>query len=557
MSPGDGGDPPHAADGSVVAADVPVEPTVESAVDPAGESLAAPAAGRPGLPRIARGSILNLLGAGATTLLNIALTVVITRSLPKDTAGTFFTLTTLFLLAETIACLGTQTGLVYFIARTRSLGAPQRIRQFQRAAFIPALGLAVVAVVAFAVWSPALAGVAGGGTSSREAVLVLAAVLPLAVLSDTALAGTRGYATMVPTVAVERTGRPLVQFGLVAAAVGTGSLWLLAGAWVVPYVASGLLACWWLLRLGRRLAAESHTGQAQGIAWREFWTFTWARAVSSVVQLALQRADIVLITVLIGPAHAAVYTAATRFLVVGQLSSTSVANAAQPRLAELMAVGDRSSAKQIYQSATAWIVLLTWPLYLLCATFAEPVLRLFGSSYTGGTDVVVVLSAAMLLATACGMVDMLLNMAGKTSWTLVNSVIGLTVMVGVDLLLIPRMGILGAGIGWAAAIASNNLLPLTQLLVAYRLHPFGRATLSAAGLAAVCFGAFPALAALVVPDRLVGLAVGVLVGGLLYAAACLRWRSALGLPPLSTFRPRARRKAHAAPRHAAPVGGTR
>jgi O-antigen/teichoic acid export membrane protein len=516
-----------------------------------------PAAGRPGLPRIARGSILNLLGAGVSTVLNIALTIVITRSLPKDTAGTFFTLTTLFLLAETVACLGTQTGLVYFIARTRSLGEPQRIRQFQRAAFVPALGLAVVAVVAFAAWSPALAHVAGGGPAAREAVLVLAVLLPMAVLSDTGLAGTRGYATMVPTVAVERTGRPLVQLGLVALAAAGGSLWQLAGAWALPYLASGLLACWWLLRLGRRVSAETRTQPAPGVAWSEFWSFTWARAVSSVVQLALQRADIVLITVLIGPAHAAVYTAATRFLVVGQLSSTSVANAAQPRLAELMAVGDRSSAKQIYQSATAWIVLLTWPLYLLCIMFAEPVLSVFGSSYTGGVGVVVVLSAAMLLATACGMVDMLLNMAGRTSWTLANSVLGLTVMVAVDLLLIPRLGILGAGIGWAAAIAANNLLPLTQLLVAYRLHPFGRATLSAAGLAAFCFGALPGIAALVLPGRLLPLGGGVLVGALLYAAACLRWRSALGLPPLSTFRPRGGRKAQSAPRHPAAVGGSR
>jgi len=60
---------------------------------------------------------------------------------------------------------------------------------------------------------------------------------------------------------------------------------------------------------------------------------------------------------------------------------------------------------------------------------------------------------------------MLLNMAGRTSWTLINSIVALVVMVGVDLLLVPPLGVPGAGIGWAVAILTNNLLPLTQLVV--------------------------------------------------------------------------------------------
>ena len=58
---------------------------------------------------------------------------------------------------------------------------------------------------------------------------------------------------------------------------------------------------------------------------------------------------------------------------------------------------------------------------------------------------------------------------------------------------------LGAGIGWAAAILANNLLPLTQLTVSMGLHPFGTATLRAAALAAACFGVLPGIAALVAP----------------------------------------------------------
>jgi O-antigen/teichoic acid export membrane protein len=518
--------------------------------DPAAHAAPAPvaAAGTSGLSKIASGSALNLVGAGVSSLAGVALVIVVTRGMPPSAAGQFFTLTSLFLLAEMIACLGTGTGLVYFTARMRSLGQPERIRVFQRVALPPVFLLSMATAAVLIVWAPEFARLAGGGETNRAAVVTLALLLPLAVLSDTLLAGTRGHATMLPTVALERTGRPLLQLALVAVAIGTGSQWLLAGAWALPWVASAAFAGWWLLRLGGRqssAAAGPPVGGSQG-AWREFWAFTWPRSVSSVVQLALQRLDIILIAALIGPAQAAVYTAATRFLVVGQLSSTSIANAAQPRLAELMAVQDRVSTKAVYQSATAWIVLLTWPLYLLVAVFADFVLGVFGSSYRSGATVVLVLAGAMLFATACGMVDMLLNMAGRTSWTLANSIVALGVMLAVDLTLIPRIGIMGAGIGWAAAILVSNGLPLSQLLISFGLHPFGRPTLRAAALAAVCFGVVPGAARLLLPDRPLVAVAAVVLGLAAYLVACLRWRTALGLPALAAFRRRAGRQSRAA-----------
>jgi O-antigen/teichoic acid export membrane protein len=530
-------------------------------------------AGSAGLPSIARGGALNLAGAGISAVAGVLLVIVVTRALPQRDAGVFFALTSVFLLAEMVARLGTGTGLVYFIARLRTLGRTDRIRAFQRVALTPVVVLSLLTCAALVVWAEELARLVGGPTDqTRTAVVVLALLLPVTTLSDTLLAATRGHATMVPTVALDRVGRPLLQVGLVAIAVTGGSTAVLAGAWALPWAVSAALAWWWLLRLDRLLHAGRHNAEGAGTEeradgtepapWREFWAFTAPRAVNSLAQLALQRLDIILVTVLLGPAQGAVYTAATRFLVVGQLTSTAIATAAQPRLAEQLAVHDLASAKAVYQSATAWIVLLNWPLYLLCAVFADVVLAVFGDGYDAGRPVVLVLAGAMLLASACGMVDMLLNMAGRTSWTLANSVVALAVMVGVDLLLIPRLGILGAGIGWAAAIIANNALPLTQLVLSMRLHPFGRPTLRAAALTAVCFGVLPGLAAWVRPGSVLAAVAAVLLGGAVFLLVTIRWREALGVPPLSTLRPARRRpspEAGDAPRarHAAPdPGGT-
>ena len=109
------------------------------------------------------------------------------------------------------------------------------------------------------------------------------------------------------------------------------------------------------------------------------------------------------------------YTAATRFLVAGQLGNTAISMAAQPRFTELFAVGDRRGANTVYQTTTAWLVVLTWPLYLLAMIYAPAVLAVFGHAYHAGAAVMLILGCAMLVATGCGLVDMVLTTTGRTT----------------------------------------------------------------------------------------------------------------------------------------------
>jgi O-antigen/teichoic acid export membrane protein len=263
----------------------------------------------------------------------------------------------------------------------------------------------------------------------------------------------------------------------------------------VPYLPVAILAGFALrrtYRAGRPAGARSRRAERRELR-REFWRFTGPRAVASVAQLALQRVDVLLVAALGGLAAAAVYAVAGRFVVLIQFANQGISQSVQPRLAEALSTGDRDTANHLYRTATGWLVLTTWPISLLVILFAPIYLGLFGDSYRAGAPVVVVLACAMLVATGCGMVDMVLAMAGRTSWNLLNVLAALAVMAGLDVLLIPRLGALGAAIGLACAVLVNNLLPLAQVARAARLHPFGAGTLAAALLSVICFGVLPRL----------------------------------------------------------------
>jgi O-antigen/teichoic acid export membrane protein len=513
---------------------------------------------------VAKGGLFNLTGAIVAGLSTVAVTLVVTRSFSQAAAGAFFTATSLFLIIEAIASLGTAPGTVYFIARLRSSGQYHRIPEVIRTAVRPVTVVSVLAAAALALTAAPVArlllhghlGHAGAQPSEvATALRALAVTLPFAALLDTFLGASRGFRAMGPTNATDRIGRSLLQLAGIGVAAAAGNAALLAPLWALPYVPAAFVGWLWLRRIRRRsqlgvaaagtagrpagpapdqvagpasdqvaepppdqvagaataagAAGTAGTATAAGTEPLGFWRFTAPRGLAALAQITIQRIDIVLVAIIRGPAEAAIYTAATRFLVAGQFSNQAISMAAQPRFTEMFSQGDHRGANRIYQVTTAWLILLTWPLYLLAISFGPQILTVFGHSYQAGADVMVILGLTMLLATGCGQVDMVLVTAGRSSWSLINGLLAVVVNVGLDVLLIPRYGITGAAIGWSVAIVVTNIMPLVQLAASLRLHPFGRETVITVALTALSFGllpwaarvlfghgAFPALAAI-------------------------------------------------------------
>ncbi|MEV5412371.1 lipopolysaccharide biosynthesis protein [Thermopolyspora sp. NPDC052614] len=323
--------------------------------------------------------------------------------------------------------------------------------------------------------SPSPQGDVAGGLLA--AVRLLAVAFPVIVLADVLTGASRGLGSMRPTVWLGGVLQPAGQFGLVAAvalwwshgaasaSAGDPVPWLVA-AWALPYLPVAAAAAVWL---GRRVRREPYRRGAAG----EFWRHTGPRSLGSAVQNVFQRLDIVIVAMLAGPAQAAVYTAATRFKVLGQLAGQGLAQAAQPALVRALADGDLARAQALYRRTTRWLVLITWPVWLGYAALAPVLLEVFGQGYAEGAGVAIVLAATMMFASACGMADVALVAAGRTTASLAGIAAATGVTVLLDLLLVPAHGAFGAALGWSAGVVVKNALPLAQIRRCYGLRPFG------------------------------------------------------------------------------------
>jgi O-antigen/teichoic acid export membrane protein len=324
---------------------------------------------------------------------------------------------------------------------------------------------------------------------------------------------------------------------VVIAAVGgsvVGAVW----GWVVPYALAFVVLVRMGLPIVRRKSradprpdSDESTSLERGLT-RWFWAFTAPRAVANLGQMVLQRMDIVLVAAIRGPRDAAVYAAATRFLVLGQAAGMSISLAVEPSLGMAIGARDTVRASKVYRTGTTWLILVTWPVYLFCMVAPTLVLSVFGRAFDAGAPVIVLLAATMLVATGVGMVDFVLAMAGRTLWNLANVILAVAVFLVLEVVLIPTHGIVGAAIGWSAAILVNNLVPLAQVTGWLHIHPYGRSTLVAAGWVAVSCGLLPLLL-LSFGSRTIPEMIGVLlVSGLVYAVGLWPWRSVLLLDQL-------------------------
>jgi O-antigen/teichoic acid export membrane protein len=368
---------------------------------------------------------------------------------------------------------------------------------------------------------------------------IAAIVLPVATTNDVALSATRAFGKMRPTVAVDSLLRSVLQVVgvIVAGSLGASAAELAAG-WMLPYVLTGVLSAvvaFAVIRSRSRSWPVHEPSSGEGVP-REFWTYTWPRGIARICQIAIQRVDIIIVAALIDPAAAAVYTAATRFVVLGQFSSMAIQRVLQPRLSALLAKDERETVRDVFKVSTAWSISMSWPLYLVTACAAPLYLEIFGSGYRDeGVPVVVIMAVGMMLAMAAGPLDTLLLMAGGSTASLVNTVIALCVDVVLCFVLIPRWGIAGAAAAWATSVVVRNALTFVQVYRLDGVTPFSRGALVVSVASLLCFAA-PLLAVNAATELTMALAaVVVLVGGVVYAAVLWNQREPLALSAFSAL----------------------
>ncbi|MDX6521690.1 MAG: hypothetical protein QOJ31_1025 [Gaiellales bacterium] len=462
--------------------------------------------------RLARRSAFNFVGLAAANALQFGMVWVLARRLGQHDAGVFFEGFAAIRLLSVLAALGLDVTAVRYVATHRAHGDAGGAGAAIRLSLLLSGGLSGLAAVAtFALASP-IASAFGAGELA-PVLRIMSAALPAVVLQMVLIGATRGTGRMRAFVWVDQILDGVLRLGLIAGALLLGrgldgAAWGFTAAAILTTLAAAIAA--------RKIVIEPLRGsRPQALELIRFTGYQWGAALAGV---GLLWADTLLLGLWRPPSDVAVYSIATRTVLVGMMFILPIGIAFQPVIARLYAVGDRTQLSTMYRFATKWSTLAGTPPLIFLALFATPVIALlYPDAYTRGAWPLALLAIGQTVNAATGPCGHMVTMVGRSDLVLGNSLAALVINIALNLALIPPYGLVGAGLAWGISIVAWNLIRLYQAWRVLGMHPFGPWT-ARAGVALAVFCAAAGAMRLALDDRppLVQLVVGAVAAALAY-----------------------------------------
>jgi O-antigen/teichoic acid export membrane protein len=139
----------------------------------------------------------------------------------------------------------------------------------------------------------------------------------------------------------------------------------------------------------------------------------------------------------------------------------------------------------LFRSVTRWTIIVTLPIFLWIIVGGEATLALFGPEFVRGYEAVVWMAAGFMLATSMGPVGVALAMTGYQKWNVYNAIALAIITVALNVLLVPSMGVAGAGLAAGAGQALVKIARLIQVRYLLKINPYDRSSLKVAVTVAV------------------------------------------------------------------------
>ncbi|HEX3931519.1 MAG TPA: oligosaccharide flippase family protein [Nocardioides sp.] len=484
----------------------------------------------------AQGGVVTLAGSGLSAVLGFVLNLMFARELGAHGAGIVLQSIAVFTIALSFGKLGLDTTAVWCLPRFL-LGDRAKVKPAIIGLLVPAV---LTSLLVDLVWFGlvALPGVHIFSHEMHDALLLSAIFLPAAVVMTVALASTRAFGGVVPFNLIGNILVPVVRpLGLLVVVAMGGAATAATFSWALPWLFGAVAAMVVVIRqVTRREDLQALPWRRDRAVDREIFRYSLPRSVMAGLEQAILWLDVILVGSILGATQSGIYGSAARFVSAGMIVLTALRIVVAPRFSAMLAERDLDALSHLYLVTTRWIVLFGSPVYLTLALFSPTVLAWFGPGFGRGAHSMTILCLGSVATLAAGNVQSLLLMSGRIGWGVTNKLVVLVFNLGLNLWLIPRVGITGAAVSWALSMVLDTALAAIQVRRATGLTLAPGAT--AHSLAAVCLCVLVPSGAvlLTLGQGNVQLLLAIIVSGVLLLAYCAVDRHRLELVDLAMLR---------------------
>ncbi len=435
------------------------------------------------LKTLLKGSTLVLIGLVIAKVLTFLRQYTIIRFLTPEDYGLYSLGMTIILIYVLVCSLGLPTGaqryIAYFLGRDE---LPRLKGAIYDSMWV--LGISTTVATALSVVLAKPLSLAFDMPELYHVMLWLSPLIPLTVIVNTSSSFFLGFQRVGVKVFLQEIGACLLSAALTIAFLAfRNELTFALVAMVSSYVlVAAIAALYSVLRFPIKLGPLAREKTASLLLRFSIPIFAFDAFNYLMIQI-----DTLMLGVFWTSNVVGIYNAG--FLLVQMLAIflSSLVHIFMSVTSEMIAKNHVHEVGRLYKSATRWVLIFTFPLFLTFFLFPSDTLALvYGAEYVSAARALQILCIGELFHTLLGPNGMTLLSFGKSKLLMTSSGVVVLINLALNLTLTPRFGMNGAAVATFSALTLRNIYYSLYLYAKYRIHPFNK-------------GFFASLAAMLVP----------------------------------------------------------
>ncbi|AEN05338.1 polysaccharide biosynthesis protein [halophilic archaeon DL31] len=447
---------------------------------------------------VIKGAGVVYIGLFLELLIAFAAQVLAAQYLSVSGFGGLTTGTALLDIGSIVAGFGLAGGLTRYLPRIEN--------EQKRSLVTTAVGITLANSILIgglvALGAPMIATEVFGDPSVTVSIRIFGAAIPFSALLNVATGGIRGEKESLYQVYVKNLTQPLVRFFLVVVAVVLGLDQAgIAGAYALPYVVTSTLALVLLYRSLPQTPLRIESELTERVA-----RYSIPLTASGVAGFVYRSVDIFLILYFLDSSAVGVYGVAYAAVGFMRMLSTAVNFLGAPVASELEHGKGVEDVMRVFRPVARWLVIGSACAFVPLGVFStEFVSLIYGSEYAAGGIALTVLALGYGVQNVLSVNGPILQSLGRSRLLAFNSVLAAVVNLGLNILLIPMFGIVGAAVATGVSFVLRDGLAAIEIRYLLETTPIRGNVFGPALVALSVLGVFTITVAPVIPTTVLWL----------------------------------------------------
>jgi O-antigen/teichoic acid export membrane protein len=369
-----------------------------------------------------------------------------------------------------LATLGTELGTPRQIAYYRGKGDEEKAKDIVVASLTITIVSSIIIATILALFSNVISFRIFHMNDLSPIIGIFAISIPITVIIAVLTAACRGFNLVLPNVYFQNIMRSTSFLLLVVVSIFVG-LSFTEMMYMYPVAAAITLLAYLIYVTRKKLLDLFRLPNFSDM--RQLAVFSIPLVVFAMLNRILTWTDTLMLGYFTDSTQVGLYNAALPLAHVLPIATNAMNFLYVPLVAAQYSRGLLEELRRTYQILSKWIFMTMLPVFLVFELYPKIILSsLFGYTYSGITNVMCILSAGFFLHIIVGPNGSPLLAMGDSKYLMRTTLFSAVINIIANILLIPRMGIMGAAIATTLALFIRHAVVSFKIYQAHRVHAF-------------------------------------------------------------------------------------